>query len=134
MTARWATGGSESDQLLVACRVLLTRDDWALSHWWSRGAAHLARQAMEALLDEFWDMEVASMTRAPTRAKFLALHVYVHDTSLVRDGYATWSRLSRACHHHPYDLAPTIGEVQGLVAAAGAFCDGLRAAGTKPER
>ena len=84
--ARWATSGSESEQLLAACRVLLTHDDWALSHWWSRGAAHLARQAMEALLDEFWEVTAASMTRASTRAKFLALHLYVEDASLVRDG------------------------------------------------
>jgi cytochrome c5 len=130
---RWTTGGCDSEHLLDACRLLLNRDDWALSHWWSRGAAHLARQAMETLLDEYWEVKMVVMTRASTRAKFLALHASVQDASLVRDGYATWSQLSRSCHYHPYDLAPTIGEVQGWVAAAAVFCDGLRAEGARPD-
>ena len=31
--------------------------------------------------------------------------------SCARIGHA-WSALSRACHHHAYELAPTAGELQ----------------------
>jgi hypothetical protein len=117
---------SDSRVLLDASGYLLTRDDWALSHWWARGAALLARQAIEAMLEEYWQMQSPPMAQASLRAQFLALHVYVPDADLIRAGHVTWSLLSRACHYHPYDLAPTADEVQGWVTAADAFCAGLR--------
>lgn len=125
------TGDSDSEQLLETCRRLLTRDDWALSHWGTRGASHLARQAIEVMLDAYWEVQAPAVVGATMRARFLALHAFVPHATLIADGYVTWCRLSRVCHHHPYDLAPTVDEVRGWVAAAARFCEGLRAEGAR---
>ena len=34
---------------------------------------------------------------------------------------AAWSVLSRACHHHPYELAPTANELRALLGVAHRF-------------
>lgn len=39
-------------------------------------------------------------------------------TALARRTAFLWSALSSACHHHPYDLAPTVGELQGWIEEA----------------
>ena len=129
MTARRAASvHDDCDRLLTTCRTLLTRDDWAMSHWWARGAAHLARQAIESCLDDFWAAYAPPLAGASQRARFLGLHAYVDDWALVRSGHTTWSQLSRACHHHAYELAPTVDELHGWVDAAQRFCDDVRAA------
>jgi len=123
-----ASGRDECDRLLETCQSLLTREEWADAHWWARGTAHLARQAMETLLDDYWEVHAPALTRASLRARFLALHAFIGDARLVGEGYATWSQLSRACHAQGYDLAPTGPELQGWVDGARRFCDALRAA------
>jgi len=53
------------------------------------------------------DLEGRSM-----RAQLICLRTYLGDTNLAaRTGHA-WSALSRACHHHPYELAPTAAELR----------------------
>lgn len=124
-------GDDDSRALLDTCRFLLTHDDWMLSHWGARGAAHLARQAIEEILEHYWDMQAPAVAGTSMRAMFLALHAFVDDAGGIADGYATWCRLSRACHHHPYDLAPTSAEVQQWVEAASRFCERLAAEGRR---
>ena len=34
---------------------------------------------------------------------------------------AAWTDLSRACHHHPYELAPTANELRDLLDIARRF-------------
>lgn len=127
----WDAGESDSEsvRLLRACETLLSHDAWALSHWWARGAAHLARQAMESLLDEYWTMQRPAVAGVPVRARFLGLHAFTADAEAIHDGYSTWSQLSRACHYHPYELAPTRAEVHAWVNDASRFCTWLRALG-----
>ena len=38
--------------------------------------------------------------------------------------HEAWGALSRACHHHPYELAPTAGELSGWIEAVEAFANG----------
>jgi hypothetical protein len=45
------------------------------------------------------------------RTQLICLRSYLEDPRLAaRVGHA-WSALSRACHHHAYELAPTSGEL-----------------------
>ncbi|MCC6163792.1 MAG: hypothetical protein IT182_10650 [Acidobacteria bacterium] len=114
--------------LLAHSRTLVDSDDWALAYWWGRGAAVLARQAIELSLDEFWMRRARSMVDASARGQFLALRLYV-DVGAASEGYVTWCLLSRACHHHPYELQPTREEVVRWIEATERFLGVLRSAG-----
>ncbi len=46
------------------------------------------------------------------RAQLICLRTYLGDSNLASRTNLTWSELSRACHHHPYELAPTVGELR----------------------
>lgn len=116
-------------QLLAMCRTLVDSNDWATAFWWGRAAAVLARQAVELSLDEFWAQRSMPMIDASARGQFLALRLYLADEAMAAEGHATWSLLSRACHHHPYDLQPSRDEVLGWIDAAERFHAALQAAG-----
>lgn len=116
-------------QLLAMCRTLVDSNDWATAFWWGRAAAVLARQAVELSLDEFWAQRSMPMIDASARGQFLALRLYLADEAMAAEGHATWSLLSRACHHHPYDLQPSRDEVLGWIDAAERFHAALQTAG-----
>ena len=115
-------------ELFAMCRVLLDGNDWGTAFWWGRAAAVLARQAVELSLDEFWAQRSLPMLESTARGQFLALRLYLADDGLAADGHATWSLLSRACHHHPYDLQPSRDEVLGWIDAAERFHGVLQSA------
>lgn len=117
---------SAAPELLALCRTLVDSDDWATAFWWGRGAAVLARQAVELSLDEFWAQRAMPMVDATARGQFLALRLYLEEPSVAAEGHATWSLLSRACHHHPYDLQPSRDEVLGWIEAAERFHERLQ--------
>jgi hypothetical protein len=59
-------------------------------------------------------------------AQLVSLPFYLDDEDLARRVRDCWYSLSNACHAHPYELAPTVGELEGwldvverLVAARG---------------
>jgi hypothetical protein len=116
-------------ELFAMCRTLLDGNDWGTAFWWGRAAAVLARQAVELSLDEFWAQRSPPMLESSARGQFLALRLYLPDEDMAAEGHATWSLLSRACHHHPYDLQPTRDEVLGWIVAAERFHGVLAAAG-----
>lgn len=80
---------------------------------WPRAAAVLARQALEVSLTGLWVQRGLDMARASARAQLLCLGEYLSDPQVVADARFTWWALSRACHHHPYELAPTVAEIEG---------------------
>ena len=47
------------------------------------------------------------------RAQLICLRTYLGDAELAARAGHAWSALSRACHHHPYELAPTAWELDG---------------------
>jgi hypothetical protein len=52
------------------------------------------------------------------RVQLIFLRTYLGDAELAgRAGHA-WSALSRACHHHAYELAPTAAELEGWLVVA----------------
>jgi len=115
--------------ILESARTLVESTDWSSAFWWCRGAALLARQSLELSLKQFWEMHQPGMERASMRAQFLALHDLKVDRRTIADGHIAWDSLSRACHHHPYELSPTREEVVNWIATVGRFHEQLVAHG-----
>lgn len=78
---------------------------------WPRTAARLIRVALERAADRHWSRTRPEVLACPTTIRLLML-----DGPLGRHGarsaYLVWSRLSDATHPHPYELAPTVGELR----------------------
>jgi hypothetical protein len=88
---------------------------------WPRAAALLGRQALEQAIDEYWSSRKIPLDSCPTRQQLICLRAYLSDEDLAGRVHQAWSSLSSACHHHPYDLAPTAVELGGWLAAIEAF-------------
>jgi hypothetical protein len=105
-------------ELLAVARKLLVRSgsggDLAAGVW-PRSAAVLARQALEQSLTSLWQQRGLELAGASARAQLLCLEEYLGDPSVAADARFAWWALSRACHHHPYELAPTVAEIEGWV-------------------
>lgn len=89
-----------------------------------RGACWLARAALEdgvrqALSDRGHDVGDASM-----KAQLACLEsaMMSDDSDLVSKARSAWQGLSDLCHHHAYELTPTIAEVEGLLASVAEIC------------
>src|SRR5262245_19703890 len=106
--------------VLAAARALLKRADRETAGLWPRAAALLARQALEAALDDFWRQKGLALHDAPTRPQLICLRSYVDEAVAGRLHHA-WAALSRACHHHPYELAPAADELAAWMEAAGSL-------------
>ena len=79
----------------------------------SRAGAHLARQALEHLIDELCvHYSGAHLARAKTRSQLIVLQALgpLDCATAVR---TAWEGLSQACHRHAYELPPTESEVRG---------------------
>lgn len=104
-------GESPGDLLNMADR-LLRRPDPATAGLWPRASAILALQALEASLLGLWKRRTIDLPGCSMRTQLICLRSYLEDATLAaRTGHA-WSALNRACHHHPYELGPTAGELQ----------------------
>lgn len=82
----------------------------------NRAACWIARAALESAVDDLLDTKQSGAPEATMRSKLTVLQVAFSqdETVPVRADYA-WSRLSQACHHHAFELAPTAGEVGHLI-------------------
>ena len=83
---------------------------------WPRAVALLARQSLEEALDDLWAVVLPGAERASARAQLLCLPEYLGDEEAAESAAHAWSGLSRACHHRTYELAPSSGELERLVA------------------
>jgi cytochrome c5 len=77
---------------------------------WQRATAFLARQALESVVREALDRRVPGASKASARAQLLCLPTYA-STAVAHDAGYLWGALSRACHQHSYELAPTWEEL-----------------------
>jgi hypothetical protein len=102
-------------QLLAAARAALAQTAALWGTSWSRAAAFLARQALETGVGQLWVGEQADLLSCSFFDQLLCLPAYLADDDTVSLARHTWCALSRACHAHPYELAPTLGEVQDLI-------------------
>jgi hypothetical protein len=105
-------------QVVAAARVLVVRADGSAAQVWPRVGAFLARQALEESLAALWHRSTTmhSVLGRSMRTQLTCLRFTVPD-DLARDVAMTWAALSRACHYHPYELAPTAAELDGWFGA-----------------
>ena len=101
---------SSPADLLKVARELLTRSDIRSKGVWPRAAAHLCRQALEETLDAYWKTRAPGLELASMRAQLAALPTYLN-RELAGSVAFTRGALSRACHHHTYELAPAAQEL-----------------------
>ena len=102
-------------EVLTAARNLMERTDSATAGLWPRATALLARQALEAALDDFWRIRAPGMEHCSARAQLLCLTHYLGDEELAERVSYAWAGLCRACHQHPYELSPTRSELLGCL-------------------
>lgn len=112
--------GPEPRELLEAADELLARPPDQMAGRWPRAVALLSRQAIEGSLFDLWRAVGPGVEAAPMRAQLLVLRREVIPSLAAEAEYA-WAALSRACHHHPYELVPTAAELGQWLEAAGAL-------------
>jgi hypothetical protein len=89
----------------------------------------LGRQALEISLDSYWLRTSPNMADATRATQLACLPYYLKDQPVADGVRVAWNALSRACHHHPYELAPTALELEGWlerVDQLAALLDGQR--------
>ncbi len=97
---------------LQAAGELLFRPPTCMRRCWQRGSACLTRLALEAGLRDYWNLAAPSVVDRPMRHQLLVLPVFAGAEPATRARTA-WYGLSRAMHHHIYELAPTVPELRG---------------------
>jgi hypothetical protein len=88
---------------------------------WQRAAAFLGRQALETAVGDLWDGWAAGVEECSMAAQLVCLPFYMEDARMARRVRQCLCALSSACHAHPYELAPTVAELRGLLDEVGAF-------------
>jgi hypothetical protein len=116
---------ADAHDLLSAARDLIRTDSSATSGIWPRGAAILARQAIESSLDELWTLRSPGMKDTTCRCQLLCLGDFLHDKELSGRVNVTWDGLSRACHIRVYELAPAVEELQAWLECAWELADAV---------
>jgi hypothetical protein len=96
--------------LLTEARRLVEHPDAATTGVWPRAAALLARQALEQAMAGLWATQASGLSDSTMRSQLLCLTAYVDEDVTTRATYLS-AALSRGCHHHPYELAPTATEL-----------------------
>jgi hypothetical protein len=121
------------DELLAAAKGLMQRPDTLITGIWPRAAALLARQALEAAMAELWASkpQAADMSRCTMRSQLLCLTAYLDPGTASRAAYV-FAALSRACHYHPYELAPTAAELTSWLDQATQIVTQLQTATAAP--
>jgi hypothetical protein len=112
-----------SDALSDA-RAVLSGEWPGLRSAWQRTVVFLARQALEDTVSGTLRVRAPGAERVSARARLLCLATFVPD-DLAHDATFLWSVLSRACHHHAYELAPTWGELDDWLTQAERVCANL---------
>ncbi len=98
--------------VLDMARGLLRRRDPSTAGLWPRASALLAGQALATTLHRLWERQALDLPGCTMRTQLICLRTYLGDADLAARTSHAWSALSRACHHHPYELAPTATELQ----------------------
>lgn len=99
--------------MLSLARGMLGRMDPDTAGLWPRASALLACRALEATVNRLWERRTLDLQGRSMRVQLICLRTYLGDADLAARAGHAWSALSRACHHHPYELAPTAAELRG---------------------
>ena len=102
----------DSRAMLAVARDLLERPNPYTAGIWPRASALLIRHALEATLDDLWRRRAPGLERCSMRAQLLCLPAYLPaDLDLAARTSFAWAGLSRASHHHAYELPPAAVEL-----------------------
>ena len=80
--------------------------------------AFLTRGVLEREVDRLWRLEFGGTRRTNRQTQFACLKQLARDGRITMDPvmaediHSAWAALSRACHHHEYDLTPTVSELE----------------------
>lgn len=118
--------------LLEMAGRLLGRAEPATAGLWPRASALLGLQALEASLLRLWKRRALDLHVCTMRTQLICLRTYLEDAALAARAGHAWSALSRACHHHPYELAPTSTELGSWLSVVGELVE--RVDGAPPAR
>lgn len=91
---------------------------------WPRASALLARQALEEAVAAMWDGPLFPMRSANMTAQLISLPFFSDDPDLARRIRQCWHALSSVAHAHPYELAPTVAELNGWLEVVDQFLAG----------
>ncbi|MEU7947412.1 hypothetical protein AB0C50_22265 [Micromonospora taraxaci] len=97
---------------LNAASALLLHPPSSMRRCWQRGSACLTRLALEQGLRHYWDQVAPSVVDCPMRNQLLVLPTFA-GAEAASTARTAWHGLSRAMHHHTYELAPTVAELRG---------------------
>jgi hypothetical protein len=114
--------------LLETAGRLLGRADPATAGLWPRAAALLGLQALEASLARLWKRRGLDLHGCTIRTQLICLRSYLDDSALAARAGHAWSALSRASHHHAYELAPTSTELESWISAVGELVERVEGA------
>jgi hypothetical protein len=118
---------ADAHSLVSAARDLIHIDDPRTAGLWPRAAALLARQAIEATMEDLWQLSAPGLEDTTARCQLLCLAHFLGDPELAGRIHATWEGLSRSCHIQVYELAPTAEELEGWLETAWGFADRVAA-------
>jgi hypothetical protein len=122
------TSNVDAQRCLAAAHDMLTGSNaggGAPGGWWPKACACLIRLALESGIDAYFDRTKLRVARCGSRrAKLLMLRRHT-DGDLARRASFAWAALSRATHHHSYELAPTAAELRHLHDEVRTIVDGL---------
>lgn len=98
-------------ELLTTARALIDDPGSGPVGVWPRAAAFLARQELEGALHRLWQRNIAGVEKASVSSQLSCLGYLSPDPSLAADVRSAWLALTRACHLHQFELAPTAPEL-----------------------
>jgi hypothetical protein len=114
-----------SRELLELARETLERPAPVMVGLWPRASALLGRQALEWALRGYWAETAPGVEATSARSQLLCLQSYVRDDDLAARTSHTWWILTRAVHHHAYELAPTADELDSWLMEVATIIDSL---------
>lgn len=95
---------------------------------WPRACAWLMRLALETELAAFWEVCCPEVGQCRSRRAQLLLLPHYCTRELGQRAMHAWVSLSRAGHHHSYELALTAAELRDLRVEVATVITGLAAA------
>jgi hypothetical protein len=102
-----------SADLLALAETVLSGSEGLPPEGWQHSCALLARQALEAALDELWSHLAPDLAHRPTHYQLLCLPFYLGDAPSAGRVSHLWASLSNASRHHSYEVAPAAVELRG---------------------
>lgn len=113
--------GRGADTLLAVARAVLAGTVPVPPGQRTRSSAQLGRLAFEDVVEQLCAAHGAELSRAKMRSRLIVLD-HVLAPELARRARAAWAGLSRACHRHAFELAPTDAEIATHLDHVDAVC------------